>query len=806
MALAGVYDRSGGQEAGELGMAGAFGGVGTGIGRGVAAVAPTIKGAISNALPKAAAGFLGADPEAVATATALRDKGVLVPPSAMFKESPHIANIAEVFDPAFRTQKPLLQSATEHYEKTGKEILGDLGVKDAGSLSNPEAAVSTEKAGEAVLGRTREELRRADENLRQALEQRRALAAAGKDEKTAEHASHMSALQSAETEARRAAQAVIDEGFETISRDSDAAMKAAKSGHNSGDLWWNVGEKLKLVRAGFVSRASKMYAEADELSGGLKPDIGGLPERAEQFLNQLPDGFEGKYPTIVKQLRDIAGVQKLDKNGNLTGEWEKPPVEPTWAQLHNLRSVMRANYNRLDLTPDIKQGTYKFFANRVDQIINDTEAAPELKAAAKRLREADTFYRDNMGPLNDRRIQAVMDGLESGLPADPKLLFDTLVKEGRSDLTKKVAELVGPNLWAGVKAADVREMLDQSKSLIPGEIDGRRFAQQVLDRQRNGMLDAVHGKEVSEQLLQQAQNVAMLDGKIDIGVRPTDKIADIIGKARAASEAVKQAAKQDPLGTLNKEMKAIERDHAREVTRLKAQRRNDPLAFLYNPSTGASEAVEKILGSEDLVLATAGKFGPDLPEFKMLRQVWVQRLLTGTLEPSTKLAKVSEEVQRIMFPGVSLDQMKTLAKEMDFLMSSRGAKDTAKSMAAVSKVEHPWSSIPLGGAAGKLIPGFDAAGRYMLGKYFKTVTTLVNNPAFLRWVEKGLHGNEQAREVVREAVQKRMKQGGILGAAVAQSQFQTPNEELLMPGERKAPDGNIYRFNERTRKYERRVQ
>jgi hypothetical protein len=778
MELAGVYDRTGTQEAGELGMSALFGGVGTAAGRGLAAAAPAIKGAIKNALPKAAADFLGASPEGVSQASALRDKGTMVPPSAWAKEAPHIINISERFDPAFRTQDPLLQSATGHYEREGKSVLEGLGADTSKvkSLTEPEAAVSTERAGEALLGRTREELRKADEALRQALEAKRANLTGSMQERIAAQESQTRQLETAAAEARKAAQGVIDAGFQEIDKSSQAAMDAVKAGHNSGTLWQQVAEKIQKVRAGIMGRANKMYSEADSLAGGLKPDISGLPERAQQFLNELPEGFEGKYPSIVKQIRDMAG--EVDEEGNVVRE----PVQPTWAQLHNLRSIMRQNYNRLDLTPDVKQGTFKFFANRVDEILNDANAVPELKAAAKQLREADSFYRENMGAFNDKRIQAVMDGLDAGLPADPKVLFDTIVKEGRSDLTKKVSEMVGPNLWAGVKAADVREMLEQSKS-VTGEIDGKRFVSQVLERYRSGMLEAVHGKEVTQKLLQQAQNIEALAGRLNIPVRPGDTIRDVIETARATSEAAKAAAKQDPLGTLTREMKGIERQLAatKQAAR-KNLKTNNALDFLYDESVGASEAVDKILGSEDLIIAAASKFGPDSPEFNLLRQTWAQKLLTGTLTPSSKLAKVSEEVQRIMFPGVSLDQMKTLAKEMDFLMGTRGSMGTsmAGGLAAMAKVEHPWSSIPLGKAAGKIVPGLDPLGRYLLGKYFKFVTNVANNPAFLRWIEKGLKGDDQAREMVREVVQQRMKIGGAMGAGVGESQYSTPNQNVMM--------------------------
>jgi hypothetical protein len=773
--LAGVYDRSGSEEAANLGEAAAFGAVGEGAGRAVGAAGPYLKGKIQNALPAAAAHFVGADPAGLKQAIDLSEKGVLVPPSGWAKEAPHIQNVVEVFDPAFHTQKPLLQSATEHYEESAKNIAESVGAKPSGKFSEPEAAVSTEKAGETILGRTREESRVADENLRKALELRRGELAATSAAREVETSSHMEALKRAETEATTAAQAVVDEGFKNIQTDIDTAMKVAKAGGNSGDLWWNVGEKLKAVKQGIAARASKMYGEADALAGGHLPNSEGLSDTAADFLAQLPEGFEGRYPSIVKQLRDLAGVEEVDAGGMPTGKWLKEPVHPTFGQLHNLRSIIRQNINYHDLTPDIREGTYKFFAKKVDDILHDPEAVPELQEASRALKAADAFYRENMRPLTDKNIQAVVSGLESGLPADPKNLFNTLVKEGRSDLTNKVKELVGPNLWAGVKAADVQDMLDQAKTLIPGQIDGKRFAQQMVDRVRSGMLEAVHGKEASAKLLEQAQRIAMLDGKLDIAARPGDTITTIIGKARAAKEAAQEAARADPLKTLNKEMRGIEREHAAESRKLKAVRNSDPLAFLYSPTTGASEAVDRILKSEDLILAAASKFGEASPEFSLLRQVWVQRVLQGTLDPGNKLAGVSEEVQRIMFPGVSLDQMKTLAKEMDFLMSSRGVKTTATSMAAVSKVEHPWASIPGGKLAGKVLPGFDAGGRAMLGAYYKMVRNLSNNTALLRWIERGLKGDPVARERSRLEVQRAMQMGGTVGAGAAESLEQVPN-------------------------------
>lgn len=304
--------------------------------------------------------------------------------------------------------------------------------------------------------------------------------------------------------------------------------------------------------------------------------------------------------------------------------------------------------------------------------------------------------------------------------------------------------------------------------------------------------------------MEQARRIEQLDGRLPVRVAPGDPISSIISKARDTAEAVKQAAKQDPLGTLNKEMKTIQRDQSREAAKLRAQQQNDPLGFLYKPTTGASEAVNKILGSEDLILASAAKFGENSPEFNMLRQVWAEKILTGTMQPGKRLEKVSEEVQRVMFPGVSLDAMRQIAKNMDFLMSARSASSdpgAGLSMAATAKVEHPFGAIPGGAAFGKVLNvgtfGLgEPVARFMLGAYFKFMRNAVNNPAFLRWMEKGLRGDERAREMVKAEIQRRMQQGGAAGAGAGEGLFQTPNQNLPFDpaqiGAKQAPDGKHY--------------
>lgn len=759
MQLAGVYDRSGTEQAGNLGWAGLAGGGGEVVGRGVAAAIPTARHALTQYLPKTVAKLLGAEPEAVATATRLADQGVLVPPSAWAKEAPHVQNIAEVLDPAFRTQKPLQQSAEAHYEKTARHLLEDMGFDPpaAGELLKPTAAVSGKEAGEALIAKAVQESAEADARFAEALKPKLD-AVSGKVVPLQEN--QQAVLQTAK-EAREAADKLLNAGYQDIEKGIEDGMRIAKAGSNSGDLWWGVGEKLQAVRAGIQARHSQWYKQADEAAGGVLPDVGDLPARAAQLLERLPEGFAQQYPGIVKRIAELG---------------ETPP---TFGQLHDLRTVLRNQIDWWKLDSDFKNGALKHLQNGVNDVLHDPGAAPELKIASKLLDATDRSYADQMAIFNSKQLNAVMKGLEAGVPADEQALYNTLFKEGNTELTRKVMGMIGPELTAGLRAADQRAMLDASRDLS-GNIDGSRFAKEVVERYRGNMLNTIHGDEIGNKLLKQAQYLEQLEGKLPIPAKPGDTALDVISRARMAAEIAETEAKRDPLKMLGSEMKKITADHAKELKQAQAARNKEPLGFLYNETVGASQAVDRILRSEDLILATASKFGEKSPEFEMLRQVYVRRLMEGGMKPGDKLSGISPEIQQVMFPGASLSQMQRLAKDMDFLLDTKAARSGAgRSIMGVEAVEHPTTRL-LGGGA-KYVPKFlrapaDPVMRATLTQYYKFITELASNPAFLRWIDKGLNGDEQARQMTKAAVQRHIQKGGATGAAISEAEYQAPNQ------------------------------
>lgn len=788
--LSGVYDRTPSDNAGNLGVAGLTSMMGAGVGRGIATVAPTLKEGISKATTAAPAvlrNILGATEEDLKMAKQIADKGTTVPPSTVMKGAPHLQNLSERFHPALDTSNPSRRSIEQHYETNAGQVLRELGVpefqvgKEAPPLRDPAAATPVQRVGEALRERAILESKSADDALAAAIEARKAGVVANAGEAMAQREQ----LLAAQVAAKDAAERLVQTGLDEMGKTADLAIRTAKAGHNSGDLWQGFADQLVAVKRGLMDRASKMYNEADALAGNARPDVTGLPVTARTFLDQLPEDFQKKYPDIVRKLEDIGGV--IDKE---TGEFIKPPQEPTFGQLRQLRTLLRGNADWHTLSGDLKNGTYKFFSGQVDQALRNVERVPELADAVRQLDLADEFYRKNMPVFEAKQIGAIMRGLEAGLPADPSELYRAVVKEGHTDLTNKIRGMVGENLWSGVKAADMRTILDNSADLLPGVTDGNKFVREVLDRHRTGLLDAVHGKEGADKIRRLAEEVrALTNDRVPIQVRPGDTVMETIQRARMVAQEAKAVAAKDPMGALQREMKRVEQETRRQQTvrvpdpanpgqTVAIPRKDDPLGFLYEPSVGAAEATKKILASEDLILATATRFGKDSPEFNMLRQAYAQQLLQGTMDPAVRLGKVSDELQALMFPGVTRKQMDTLAKEMSFLTNAKlFDNEVAGGMAAMAKVEHPVAGRLVSGVL-KMAPGVNMAARTALGAYYKMVTDMAaNNPPLFNYLLRGLSGTAEEKAATREILTKHAQRYAAMGAGAGAAMYQKPREE-----------------------------
>ena len=934
--LAGVYDEEGAtRDAVVSGVAGAAGDLG---GRALSAVLPAAKeGAtmIGRGAAKTTAKFLGANPEKLETALPIaeagehegsgisgmlgfRAPGTAVSPSAIFEKAPHITNVSEVLEQAFDKSNTFQANAEKFMDKRARDIMAnkDIGAIVEDSFINPKAAVSTEEVGSLLKASAQQravaQSAEADRQLAEALANRRAAVEAKHAPDIEAHRTRNENVIRTAEQSKAAADNLVNEGFQAIEKQANDAVRVAQVGHNAGDLWRTVAESFVGLRRSIGERASKMYTDAETASGGLvPPGSNGLAHPAQQLIAELPENFESLHPSIVKKLRDIAGVQDPK-----TGEWIKEPADATWVQLHNLRSQIRQDIKWNDLPSDIRNGTLKFLDGKINEVlhpveegtafslpkgyklsavetrapgfdpnapggfkitVSDAQGKPQFLAeikpwgdgyhigdverigeeskglgpavyselakfveartgkplqsgvlagdtslgakkvqeqlqksgmfdpatlrvkagsppsqiqeASKLLKMADSFYRENMGPLNDRQIKSLVKALDSGLQADPKALLKATIREGKTEVAETIKKTVGPQTWDAMRAADVQDMM-QSSRMLDGSIDGARFAKEVLERQRAGVLGVLHGEGGAARLIRQATHVEQLRGKLPIAPRPGDTANDIILRARTAVDEADNLSKADPLKLMSNEMRKVEAAVKKESTANAAEmqsrdptgKSNQVLALLNNSTIGANKAADRILGDPDLIVAASRAFpgGENSAEFQLLRQVWTERFLRQGMDVAEGLGATSKEVQELMWPGVSLDDMHMLAKEMNLLTSGetvtartsgRSGGDMSAGMMTRAAVEHPQGQAKaLGEIAGPMKWALSAPVlRAMLSTYFTGVRKLATSPSTLRWLRKGLTSRDpEAKAAARAELSAALQRGGARGAGVGQ--------------------------------------
>lgn len=803
--LAGVYDPEGGEANARMsGYAGMAGDVG---GRAISAAAPTIKeGAqfASRNASKLAGKFLGVNEDKLATALPIAEKGetegtgilgmlglrkpgTAVSPSAIFEKAPHVTNVAEVLEQAFDKSNTFKANAEKFMDTRSRGIMQnpDIGKMVEDSFVTPKAAVSTEKAGgllkDSYQAKIIQESAETDARLAQELANRRAGITESNIHDIEAQRSRSGQVVKAAEDAKTAADELVQQAFKHIEKSADDAMTVAKAGYNSGDLMRTTAQQLVGAKKVLSARANKMYGDAEIASGGLVPrGANKLAQPAQQLIEELPDNFESLHPSITKKLRDIAGV-KDEK----TGEWIKEPANASWVQLHNLRSQIRQDIKWNDIGSDVRNGTLKFLESKINNVLHDVENNPELKEASSLLKLADSFYRDNIGPFNSLQLRQLVKALDTpGVQADPKVLLNIAIRDGKTEVAELIKEHVGAQTWKAMRAADVKEMLAQSQTLA-GRTDGVAFAKQVLDRKRNGVLETLHGKEGADRLLKQAQYVEALRGKLEVPVQPGDRIGDVILRARAMAATVEERAERDPFTVMKEETNAALKEHAAAVKAAKTAREQQQLSFLLDPNVGANAAADRILKSPDLIVAASRAFpgGENSPEFQLIRQIWTERFLRGGMNVGEGLGGTTEEIQSLMWPGVSAADMRMLAKEMDLLTSGAtvgsGSRDMSAGMMTRSAVEHPAGQAKiLNDIAGPMKWALSTPVlRAGLSTYFTGVRKLATSPSTLRWLRKGLTSRDPAeRESARAELKAYLQRGGAMGAAATENAYQRPEQ------------------------------
>lgn len=743
--------------------------------------------------PDRARRFLGITQETAGQAADITARGGKVPPSRAFPEAPMLTKIEE-FDAVFRSQNVFAEANRDFYEKEAARVLENeaIGVRPDAPLTASTRKVSSREAGQLALAAAQRDMQVADAGLEDATRaykeavNRPIAEVGGEQEARRIHQQALERLAAAQKRSAEQAEEVIRAGVASLDHDVNGTL--ALIGHNEDPsaLARLTGAQFEAYNAATRLRARRMYDTAREATAGAPPpDVSGLAADAENFLWQMPEAMRARYPAEIADLarlvdRDVEIPGVRSGRPLPQGEREQPL---DWAGLHHLRSWFRHGIDYVDLTPDMKTGALKSFERKINAVLHDPSAPPQLRQAAALLDQADAFYKQSIPFLNDKMVTSVMRSLESGAGVNPKAIADILFDPERTSALRRARQIVGENAWRGVEAAHVQNMLARSQTLTPGQIDFARFAQQVLEDVRTGLIDAAYSPAMAARLRRLATQMGQFEGSIAVPVEEGDTLSTIMRRGTAAKEQAAQIAERDPIRVLSQETARLDREHNLAQGRMRAARRQEPLGFLYEQSMSemSVKAADRILGSQDLILAAANQFGRESQEFQALRRVYVQRFFqrpVGKLggmraELAAERTGMTEEVQALMFPGVTRGQMLTLVRDAEFLFGGGGSTDFGGSMAAATRVLNPQSHMPIPipkGLASRfaLLPGISSVHRLVLQKTYATVMDAVSHPNFMNWLAGKLNGSEADRALARSTVQQRLRLGQMVGAGAGQ--------------------------------------
>ncbi len=746
--------------------------------------------------PKEARGLLigggdeQADKVALTRATQSADitnRGGRVPPSKSMPAAPYLKKLEE-FDKVFTGLSRFDEANEALYNKEVRELLEDkeIGVNLDELATRATKKVSSEAAGQQVLATAQREMAMADaameNDIRNIKEQvARPIQEAGGVDRVAElRRVAIEKLQASHERAKQAAENVIQSAVRGLHEDVDLSMRAAGQHEDPSALNRKIAAEFDAYNVGTRAAAKKLYGAIEPVTEGVLPDVGSLADDAEAFLRNMPEQIRAKYPGDIAALKKLA--PKVEAEGG--SDAAEPFESITYPQLHHLRSWFRHGIDYEDMTPDMKTGALKLFEKKINSVLHDPNAPAPLREAAGFLDQADAFYKANIPFLNDEMVKGTVNLLRSGVGADPIALAKLFFNPERTAAARRVRGIVGENLWSAVQDAHLKHMLDNSKIIGSNQIDGARFAAQVEDLDRNGLLATAYDPVTAKRITKVAADVRRLGGQLPISPEETDTISSLMRRMQIATQQVEKMAELDPIKALVDETKRLDKELAGKLKTAKQQRQIDPLGFLYEDSMSALavKAADRILGSPDLLKAAAEKFGRDSGEFKALQQVYAMRFFQRSFEKTggmrLELEKtMTEEVQALMFPGATRKTMLQIARDMEFL-SSAGGPDVGASMAGASRVLHPEQSIPFVGKIFKLVqvPMLGAGARFAYAKYLATMMDAVSHPSFINWLAGKLEGDAVARAEAKAAWQHRMNLAVGAGRVVGQQVMTGPQQ------------------------------
>ena len=649
-----------------------------------------------NAVQKPVGAYIDRDPEAAARARALADKGMRVSPSA-YASLPRSQFFLEQsrkfdYDPTAASSAEIAKEGLIAAMRKGGASEAE--IENAQNQLSKTADYSLEKSGEAVRDRLDTERsqgeiklnRTADKIANDAEVAGNAKAAAA----VAEHEKTVNALTRAQAKSAGAAQKMIDKGMTSLDRIRRAAAPGA--------LGETMSNAITGLRNATTDAATVLYDKATRLAGDVKitTNTREVTDAVDNFRRDIPADVIKQSPVLERliaklgQADEEVGTGVLDASGKeMTREAESGMA---FGELHQLRSELRDLGYNASLTPSMKKGAYKYFSGVVDRMIaegSNSLSTPKLKAAGQALKEADDFYAKNMAKFRDAGLQKLADNMKSKLPPNPEEVARQIANSDNRNLRRQILDLAGPQTRRKIASADMDGILTEIRSQATGEINSRDFLSQIEQRAKSGVLADYYGETQASTILALARRLAQRGGTVPLDVGQQDNFVRALRAANQKADELAKLVKPDPIGILEKERAAAQTriGQLRDVKKTSETAEFDPLQAAMS-GTGHA-AAERIIRSPTLISSAIARFGAEDPAIKLLQRQALERLLTPIARGekgsslTAGLLDIPEESQKLLFPDGLHDDLRVLAKDIDFV-SGRSTRSAAGMAAASS--------------------------------------------------------------------------------------------------------------------------
>jgi hypothetical protein len=782
LGIMGFYDRTMGSEVGNLASTAASNAALEGAGRGLGAAArlagTTAKDAALSPVRKA----LGFDAAAAARAKELVEHGYSVNPMSYVQDAKRIGRQIELS----RLYGGDYTAKSEEKFARDKAIaaLKKAGMSDADAAAEYErmktpAAVTAQPAGQALKGAAAAETSAARGGVDQAKQATLAGAEAGGKAAVAARDASVRDLTTRLRSMETTLQKNLDQGKRTLDQLATQVKK--------GPLAEDYAKKIVDYRNQIQQDATELYGYADELAGDARINAAPAKEAALQFMQNLPEDLRAQFPALVKRI------------GNIAGE-EGEVAEMTFGETHYLRSQLRDLAYSDKLSPEFKKGPYKHLQNVVDDMLHNShsfaygDADPRLKAAAAELDFADKFYARNMKQFNNATMENLVKQTKDGLPPDPVKIARMVAQTGEMATLDRLLRVGGPELRKRVAAADLQDVLAQSRKLGSQNIDPKELLKSLEERQANRTLTRLYGPQ-SQQLMLYARRLAAKSGAIPPaafnpkGIIETDGFMRTLAAANKVQDRITELTKLKPMEIMEAAMKPARERVALLEKEFGGKLSADMMKFLRDPELLAEAAAHRVLGSEDLLEEAARRFPQAMPT---LQKYALERVLAplargdGSRTLLTTLGQLTEKQQAILFPAGMAADLKRLA---DGLALIRGPSTRSMPGFAAGNV---LGAEPVG------LEGLTPAGKRQF--IAEGIAKLVTSPGFNRAligilsrdVASGPAGVAKAMTKI-QALLSFAQRGAMRAGFPAQTTGTPEGQAMLPPQDARASGGSSWR-------------